>query len=256
MTKQYYFFIDESGNPDFYAKRHRPLWTEPNFDPVLMLGMIVVENRKDLRKKVLGFQNRILTDPLFNSIFSVNQPNWFLHASQDHVEVRLKFIEFLREQTNIKCYVVIGRKNPDIFHNKHNSKASEFYFELLDKLLTRFNYEKDDNCTLYLSQRQSNTVEKFTNALEKALKKQHKQLTHANFACSIVLSKENPEMSVIDYYLWVLKRYISENERRYFTALESNFVEIHDVYDNSGKGIIYNKNNTFELSKASPFKVK
>ena len=30
MSQQFFFFIDESGDPNFYARRKRPLWTEPN----------------------------------------------------------------------------------------------------------------------------------------------------------------------------------------------------------------------------------
>jgi hypothetical protein len=259
MNKQFYFFIDESGDPNIYGKGKIPLWEKPDFEPILMLGMIVVENRKALRRKIIEFQNRILSDPLFNTIPSLQKPNWFLHASKDHVDVRLKFIEFLREQSEIKCVVVIGRKIPEIFHNKHNGKTSEFYFDLIDKLLSCFDFEKDAECTFYLSQRQSNTVEKFNGALEKALKKQNKQLSHAIFHCSIVRSSDMPENSVVDYYLWVLKRYISKNkeeERRYFTVLENKFVEIIDVYENGGKGIVYNANNPFELSKVRSFEVK
>ena len=259
MSKQFYFFLDESGDPSLYGKGKIPLWEKPDFEPILMLGMIVVENRKALRKKIIDFQNYILSDPLFNTIPSLQKPNWFLHASKDHFEVRLKFIEFLRAQPDISCYVVIGRKIPEIFHNKHNGKTSEFYFDLIDKLLSRFDFEKDAECTLYLSQRQSNTVEKFSNALEKALKKQNKQLSHATFSCSIVRSSEMPEMSVVDYYLWVLNRYIKKNkeeDRRYFTVLENNFVEIIDVYENGGKGIVYNKENLFEMSKIRSFEIK
>ena len=256
MSKQLYFFIDESGDPNFYARRKRPLWTEPTFEPVLMMGMVVVENRRGLQKKILAFQNQLLNDPLFNTIPSMNVPNWFLHASKHHSDVRLKFIEFLRTQSDVKCYVAIGRKHPDIFHNKHNGKASEFYFDLLNKMLSQFNFEKEGKFTLYLSQRQSNTVERFQKALEKALAKQSKRLTDAKFICSIVLSQDVPEMSVVDYYLWTLKRYITTGDKRYFAALADKFIVINDVYENGGKGVIYNVNNPFDLSKAHKFEVK
>ena len=256
MSKQLYFFIDESGDPNFYARRKRPLWTEPSFEPVLMMGMIVVENRKVLRKKIIDFQNYILSDPLFNTIPSVTKLNWFLHASQDHSDVRLKFIEFLRKQKDVECYVAIGRKQPDIFHNKHNENAAEFYFDLLNKMLSQFDFKKEGKFTLYLSQKQSNTVERFQKALEKALSKQSKRLSDATFKCSIVLSKDVPEMSVVDYYLWVIKRYITTGDKRYFAALVDKFVTINDVYENGGKGIIYDVNNPFDLSKASKFEIK
>eukprot|EP01035_Chromulina_nebulosa_P058137 gene58137-79622_t len=187
MPQTQHFFIDESGNPTFYANRKRPLWEEPDFDPVLMLGMIVVEDRKALRKQILDFREQLLANPLLNSIHSVTQPDWFFHASKDHSDIRLKFFEFLynlegvqcyivigllRDYTKtqktsiegVQCYIVIGRKNPAIFHSKHNGNASEFYFDVLNKLLARFDFTDDGIYKFYLSQRQSNTMERFETA--------------------------------------------------------------------------------------------
>jgi Protein of unknown function (DUF3800) len=256
MSKKLYFFIDESGDPHFYAKGKRPLWTEPTFEPILMLGMIVVENRKALRQDILDFQNQILADPLYNTIASVMKPNWFLHASKDHAEVRIKFIEFLRAQKGIKFYVIIGRKIHDIFHNKHNSKASEFYFDLLNKLLSRYEFEDKNKNLLFLSERQSNTMDRFVKAVEKAQTSESKMFSPKHFICDIVQSKDHPEMSVVDYYLWTLKRYITTGERRYFSALESNCVEVFDIYENAGKGKIFSAQDPFYLEKVSLYRHK
>ncbi len=250
-------FIDESGNPAFYAKGKRPLWDKPDFEPVLMLGMAVTGDRRALREKVLDFQREILADDLFNTIFSVRQPDWFLHASKDHFEVRLKFIELLRRLDDIKMHVVIGRKNPEIFHSKHNGNAAEFYFDVLNKLLTRFDFLPEGNYSLYLSERQSNTLDRFEQALKKALAVQSKRHDATRFMCRITPSAEFPELSVVDYLLWALKRYITkEEDRRYFKALEHKFVEIYDVYGNDGHGEIYDADNPFDLSKTGAFAIK
>lgn len=256
MSKKRHFFIDESGDPHFYARGKRPLWTEQTFEPILMLGMVVVENRAELREKIVEFRNRLLTDALFNSIPSMSKPHWFLHASKDHGDVRLKFFEFLREQEDIKFYGIIGRKIPEIFHNKHNGNAAEFYFDLLNKLLSRYKFEDKDKNLLFLSERQSNTMDRFVKAVEKAYNSESKLFTPKHFICDIVQSKNHPEMSVVDYFLWTLKRYITTGERRYFAALESNCVEVYDVYENTGKGRIFNSHDPFYLEKVSPYLIK
>ena len=56
--------------------------------------------------------------------------------------------------------------------------------------------------------------------------------------------------------LWTLKRYITTGDKRYFAALENKFEEIYDVYENGGKGRIYNKSDGFDVSKASSFAIK
>lgn len=250
-------FIDESGNPNFYAGRKRPLWTEPDFEPVLMLGMAVTRDRRALRQQVLDFQQEILADDLFNTIFSVRQPGWFLHGSKDHVEVRLKFIEFIRRLDDVEIYVVIGRKIPEIFHSKHNGNASEFYFDLLNKLLDRFPFQPQGNYGLYLSQRQSSTERRFQDALDKMLEKQSVQFDKKRFRCSIVRSQDSPELSVPDYLLWTLRRYMNNaDDRRYFKALENKFTEIYDVYGTGSKGEIYNAGNPFDLAKTGLFAIK
>lgn len=63
-------------------------------------------------------------------------------------------------------------------------------------------------------------------------------------------------MSVVDYLLWALQRYILKGEKRYFLALEKHYDSILDMYDSNGKGKMYNREEKFELSKAAPFGVK
>jgi hypothetical protein len=82
--------------------------------------MITTNDRERLRKEVLDFQNQILDDILLNSIFSVRQPDWFLHARGDHSDINLKTVDFLRGLGGFQFHAVIGRKIPEIFNRKHN----------------------------------------------------------------------------------------------------------------------------------------
>jgi hypothetical protein len=50
MPQTQHFFIDESGNPTFYANRKRPLWEEPDFDPVLMKMKEKADNTFSFKK--------------------------------------------------------------------------------------------------------------------------------------------------------------------------------------------------------------
>lgn len=254
MIPHIYFFIDEAGDPNFYGHRKKALFESPDFERLLMLGMIITTDRRALRRQVLNFQEVILSDPLFNTIYSVKKPGWFLHASKDHSDIRLKFFEFLRNLQGIEAYVVIGRKSPEIFRTKHNSNAAEFYFDLLNKLLNLHQFNTETRYSLFLSQKQSSTMERFEAALNKALKVQLEGYDEAKFNRRIVQSRDYPEMSVTDYLLWALKRYISKPEdKRFYTVLQTQFKAIYDVYDSEGKGVIYTNEDVFELEKATPF---
>ena len=102
MQKKY-FFIDECGDPEFYGKRKKLLVGQPGYHPLLIMGMMRTHKRKMLRKKVVKFQQSVLNDPMYNSIPSLNKSKrWFLHAKDDHPEVRAKFFEFLRNCNGFK----------------------------------------------------------------------------------------------------------------------------------------------------------
>lgn len=251
-----YIFIDESGSPQFYAQRKRPLWTEPDFSPIVCLGMVTTEDRVRLQEMILSFQKDILNDPLLNSIYSVMQPGWYLHARSDHSDINLKMTDFLRKLDGFKCSVVIGRKIPEIFINKHKGNEAEFYFDLIQKLLELDEITTECNYHLYLSQRQNNTIQRFVSAFQRAVEAKNLECKGIEISCSIVRSSDFPEMSVVDYLLWALQRYILKGERRYFTALEKHYDKILDVYEDEGTGRLYEMSNPFYLEKASRFTIK
>jgi hypothetical protein len=241
-----------TGNPQFYAKRKRPLWTEPDFVPIICLGMVTTDDRVTLRKKVVDFQNSILGDALFNSIFSVRQPGWFLHARSDHSDINLKAVEFLRALEGFQFHAVIGRKIPEIFTRKHNGSATEFYFDLIHKLLALHPPAEKTRYHLYLSQRHSNTEQRFTEAFEKVLTTESNR-EKIDYKCTVVRSRDYPELSIVDYLLWALQRYILKDEKRYFAAMDHHYDQILDIYENDGTGRLYTRKDQFELEKASPF---
>ena len=70
ITKKY-FFIDESGDPDFYGFRHKLLVGTPGYQPLLLMGMIETQNRRALSKAMLDVKAEIESDPLYKKLHSV-----------------------------------------------------------------------------------------------------------------------------------------------------------------------------------------
>jgi hypothetical protein len=108
---------------------------------------------------------------------------------------------------------------------------------------------------MYLAQRQSSTEQRFVESVEKVVKKQF-QDEQINYKCDIVKSSESPALSIIDYALWAVHRYLDQGDKRFFMAIESKFKVIYDVYDEAVENNIYSKDNPFDLTKASAFKTK
>ena len=92
-TKKY-MFIDEGGDSSFYAKRKKLLVGTDGFQPMLNLGMISLTDKKSTRKAIVDFMNNLKTDPLYSTIYSVTQPNWYLHACKDHQKFEPNSLSF------------------------------------------------------------------------------------------------------------------------------------------------------------------
>ncbi len=246
-----YFFIDESGDPAFYAKRKKLLVGTEGFQPLLLIDMITLKDKATIRKKVLEFRKKVKDDPLYNSIPSVADPTgWYLHARGDSPEIRAKFVELLRDLEGFEAHVILGRKRLDLFLKKHNGNEKEFYFDLVYHLLMDRLTNEKEYYQLFLSVRDSNTTTKLRDAINKAVKQDnHRRERPLNirFNCEIVRSKDAPEMSIVDYMLWALQRYILQGDGRFYKALIDKYNSIIDLYDfeisESGGAKEYNQQN-------------
>jgi len=256
-----YFFIDESGDPSFYAKKKKILVGEEGFQPILLIGMIEIEDKKTIRRAVLDFQDKIKSDPLYNTLPCVTDPKgWYLHANNDSQDIRSKFIEFIRSLPDFKTFIIIGRKRLDLFHSKHNANESEFYFDLVHHMLKGQLNDEDCFYQILLSARGKNTQARLKHAVSKALEgdnEKRKTPKEINYNCEILRSQDTPELSIIDYLMWALQRYILKNEPRYYMALKDKFDLVIDLYDfknDNGGTNYYSKENYFSLENASPFR--
>jgi len=261
MTKKY-FFIDESGDPEFYGNRHKLLVGTQGYQPLLLMGMIETQNRRALRKAMLNVKAEIENDPLYNKLHSV-KPGWYLHAIEDHPDIRTKVVDAIRKLDGFRTFVVIGRKSLGRFENTHKNDPAEFYFDLLYHLLKDRMNREDENYQLYLAHRQKTRMENFQDAIKKAIERDNQRRKNPlsiQYKCDIVLSSEYPEMSIIDYLLWALQRYIIKKEDRFYTALIDKFNLVIDLYDTEHYSKVrskttnyYSKENPFSLEKASKF---
>lgn len=259
-----YLFIDESGDPNFYGKGGKLLVGQQGYQPLLIIGMIETENRRVLRKSVLEFQKKLEADPLFNTLHSI-KPGWYLHAIEDHPDIRAKFVEYIRSLEGFRTFVVIGRKNLNRFARKHNNNPTEFYYDLLYHLLKDRLREENTFYQLFLAKRQKTKMNYFEESVRNAIdrdNKRRKTPIKINYQCDVVLSSKFPELSIIDYLLWSLQRYIRSNQSRFYNALLTKYNLIIDVYDTanystarSGRTNYYKQSDQFSLDKCSRFEL-
>lgn len=259
--KKKYLYIDEGGDSSFFAKRKKLLVGTQGFQPMLNLGMIGIEDKVTLHKAVSDFMQGLKADPLYNSIHSLSQPDWFLHACKDHPEVRAKFFEYLRTLGGFKSYVVVGRKRLSTFKNKHNNNEREFYFDLVYHLLKDRLNDENVSYQIFLSARQRSTQKFLGEAIAKAIERDNdrrKVPKDITYKFDIVRSQDTPILSIVDYLLWALHRLIINKEVRFYNALKDKFNLIIDLYDfnnyGNGNSNYYHRKNQFTLEKASEFR--
>lgn len=259
-----YFFIDESGDPSFYATGNRCIVGGEGFKPLLIIGMVKMEDKTAIRSAIVAFMQDLLKDPLYNTLPCLQNPKgWYLHASYDNLEIQIKFIDFLRKLEGFKFYSVIGRKRLDVFHKKHNKNETEFYFDMVYHLLKDRLNKEDTFYQLFLSARKKNTQHKLKEAIDNALERDNnkrKTPIAISYNSEIVQSKDTPELSIADYLLWALQRYIIKGEKRFYNVLEEKYSLIIDLYDfdkykSKGESNYYHSKNRFDLSKAGQFRV-
>lgn len=254
-----YMFIDESGDPSFYASGKKCLVGTDGFKPLLLFGMLKITDKKAIRNSILEFSNSIKSDPLYNTAKCINKsPDWFLHASYDNIEIQVKFIDFLRRLEGFKFYCVIGRKRLDVFSSKHNNNETEFYFDIVKHLLKDRLNDHEEFFQVYLAKRHKSTQLKLKEAIELAISRDNlkrKTPIAIKYNCEIVLSKDTPELSIVDYLLWALQRYILKNESRFYEVLKEKYNLIIDLYDfDNYKTNHYHSKNRFSLEKAGKFR--
>ena len=255
MKNKKYYFIDESGDSAFYASGNRLIVNTIGFKPMLLIGMVQLDNKKIIRDKILDFMNRLREDPLYNSLPCLNDPKgWYLHASYDNIEIQVKFAEFLRDLNGFKFYCIIGRKHLDIFHRKHNKNETEFYFDLVYHLTKNRLVSEEHFHQVLLSARHKSTQNKLKESIEKALRSDNERRgapLKIAYNCEIVLSKDTPELSIVDYLLWALQRNILKGEVRFYNALIEKYTLIIDLYDNEQT---YSIGKRFDPKKSAEFK--
>ena len=258
-----YLYIDESGDSSFYAKGKRSIVGTEGFKPLLLIGLIEIEDKKAIRQAVMHFMEQLKNDPIYNELPCITKnKDWYLHASYDNLEVQVKFIEFLRQLEGFKFYCVIGRKKLKTFSTKHNNNETEFYFDIVHHLLKGRLNKEDMYYQVYLAARNKTTQGKLKSAIDKAIEKDNEKRNTpiaVKYNSEIVLSKDTPELSIVDYMLWALQRYILKGEKRFYKALVEKYNFILDLYDfekynNKNGGNYYTRKNIFEIEKAGVFK--
>lgn len=215
-----FYFIDESGDADFFGKRGKELWRLKDWNAYLILGMMVTNNRIKLRENVMSFHRKLKSDKLYKGIVSFDNENHFFHAKNDHPEIRAEFYRFLRSEPDFNCYFSLIEKDPVVFSTEFSRDSKQFYFHIVEHLLKLPSYLSDDEHNFYLSRRTKHTHADFDRVIQNAIESKMKG-QNLPYKANVVKSQEYPELSIIDYVLWALQRCLIKKESRFLDVLSN-----------------------------------
>lgn len=234
-------FLDEVGDTTFYGKGKKLILGQEGVS--LVFGITLVKfasHLGEVRSQISALQKQIENDPLLNTIPSVAKRiakgGFFFHACKDSDDVRTVFLHYLRD---LKCEaeVVIARKLPSLFLNKHHGKDDEFYADVLSHLI-KGRLKQPRRIVLNIAERGSSTRAKVLNAaLAKASgragRRWEPQVLQGEVVFNVQAPLREPLLAVPDYLGWAVQRVFEKGQTRYYDYLRERIRLVVDLYDSA-----------------------
>ena len=235
-------FIDEVGDTTFFGKGGVTILGQEGVSMAFGMGLVRIDRPlAEVRAEITALQKQVETDPLLYPLPSVAKRmakgGFFFHACKDTPDVRTVFLHYLRDLP-CEIEVVMARKLPSIFVQKHHGKDDEFYADVLSHLI-KSRLREPQRLVLNVAQRGSSTRAKVLDeALTKAVGsagrqwQQHELQSQVGFNVQTPLTE--PLLSVADYLAWSVQRVFEMGDMRYYTYLREKIRLVVDLYDTTG----------------------
>ncbi len=257
-------FLDEAGDSTFYGKGKIPIIGTEGVSHVFILGMVTFNvPLASIRQDIIRLQEKIANSPYYRKVPSVqkrvDKGGYYFHAKDDLPEIRKEFFDYIHT-LDCRFEAVVGRKDVQLFERKHNGKEAEFYADLLSHLL-QDNLNKYSRLVMNIAKRSNSTaIQNLEKGLQKAEERFRKINPKENSSTKIVFSvhkfKDEPLLTVADYFCWSIQRVFEKGEVRFYDYMAEKISLVLDLYDTgtqSGGGNYYTITNPLtEKNKVSP----
>ena len=131
-----FFFIDESGDPNFLGKGKKDLLSSDSASLWFMVGYLELEDQKNLSRRFMEIRKEIAGDEYINRIPSVQHSLRCFHANKDCREVQERVFKVLKQE-DFRFHTVVIQKRIDQFLSKFHGKKSELYSYMVERLLEK-----------------------------------------------------------------------------------------------------------------------
>jgi len=255
ISKQRFFFVDESGDPYFYDRNGECIVGKSGCSKLLILGFIKTDEPATLRKNVEELREEIRNDQYLKSIPSVKKSLVAFHATDDCPEVREKVFKRIVELP-FKAEFIVARKIEGVFIKRHQKKPHLFYDDLVTKLFQNQLHQSEENIIYFAVRGNRARQAPLEDAIRTAiLTFEEKWKTQVNTEVQVYAQRAEGEpcLQIVDYMNWAVQRAFVKKEMRFLDFVREKISLIVDVYDfDAYPKNYYNRANPFDLNKISP----
>ena len=256
--KSTYFFVDESGDPNFYGKGGDIIVGQPGCSRILLVGFVRVDKPDPIRKSLAELHDHIAEDHYLKDIPSIRKTLKGFHAKDDCPEVRMMVYKTLAGQ-DFAAQVIVARKIERMFRSSYKGNRDKFYQDLVGRLFQNETHKARIN-NIVFSKRDNKIQQHAMRAAIEAGAERFKQKWDVDVSASLnietLASSQDSMLQVVDYVNWAVQRAYERGEMRYFNFLRDKFELVCDVFDRdnykNGGNFYDRKRNPFEIKKASP----
>jgi len=252
---EYWYFVDESGDPTFYDRHGNLIVGQGGCSPILILGFMETSDPRSIRAAFNELHVRVAATEYLKEVPSLKKTNISFHAKDDCPEVRQAVFETLRP-LDFKAQFVVARKIERVFRNSFQSKEREFYNHLVSHLFENVTHRHTRN-RIYFSRRGDRIHQQ---SMEQAVQKgivnfEGKRNTKVQTQTTVLthMPVGEPCLQVIDYMNWAVYRAFVKGEMRYFKFMAEKVSLLVDLYDTTNyPHNWYTRENPFDITKISP----
>jgi hypothetical protein len=185
-----YFFVDESGDPNFYDRHGNLIVGQPGCARILLLGLVELQNPDAARRSLLDLQDEVTYDPYFAGFPSIKRTAVAFHATDDLPEVRYRVFKLLAT-LDFHAQFVVARKVERVFRGTFAAKETAFYDHLVSRLFENVLHRYERNI-IYFAKRGSRVRQKPLASAIQAGVRRFESKWGAHVATNIVVLAQSP----------------------------------------------------------------
>jgi hypothetical protein len=164
-----WFFVDESGDPTFYDQKGNLIVGTPGCSPILILGLIQVNDPAPMRQEIQTLQQKLIDDPYFQGFPSLQRTAVAFHAKDDLPEIRYAFFKLI-SKLEFRAQFIVARKIERVFRSSFQSSETAFYDHLVSKLFEGKLHTHQNNMIYYAKRGSRSRQVPLLSAIQKSVR--------------------------------------------------------------------------------------